>query len=216
MANDTALNTPVLWINKYLQSKLAEKAGIGVPFFPTVPASIDDLTEKWIYVNPDTLTPTQQSQYAFNGVMATYDRMFKMNRKSFPHIKCEQLLYYFYATQESSVVNMVEVAEIIYRLLDRFDESAEEINSWCSNRRVNLGAEGIVDNIFYFHNFRVYQLEETRDIIDFGTARTYAGNKIIIEFDYHQTSQAPAVGDSITYAGWKPEPKLTGDDKIIV
>jgi hypothetical protein len=148
--------------------------------------------------------------------MATYDRMFKMNRKSFPHIKCEQLLYYFYATQENSITNMIQVTEIIYRLLDRFDESAEEINSWCSNRRVDLGADGLIDNIFYFHNFRVYQLEETRDIIDFGTARTYAGNKIIIEFDYHQTSQDPAVGDSITYAGWRPEAKLTGEDKITI
>lgn len=201
MANDTAFNTPVLWINKYLQSKLSGLGFDGVPFFPTSPSTIDNLT---------------QSFAENNGVMATYDRMFKMNRKSFPHIKCEQLLYYFYATQENSITNMIQVTEIIYRLLDRFDESAEEINSWCSNRRVDLGTDGLIDNIFYFHNFRVYQLEETRDIIDFGTARTYAGNKIIIEFDYHQTSQDPAVGDSITYAGWKPEPKLTGDDKIIV
>lgn len=201
MANDTALNTPVLWVNKYLQSKLSDFGFTGVPFFPTAPSTIDNLT---------------QSFAENNGVMATYDRMFKMNRKSFPHIKCEQLLYYFYATQENSITNMIQVTEIIYRLLDRFDESAEEINSWCSNRRVDLGADGLIDNIFYFHNFRVYQLEETRDIIDFGTARTYAGNKIIIEFDYHQTSQDPAVGDSITYAGWRPEAKLTGDDKITI
>jgi len=201
MANDTALNTPVLWINKYLQSKLSDFGFSGVPFFPTSPSTIDNLT---------------QSFAENNGVMATYDRMFKMNRKSFPHIKCEQLLYYFYATQENSITNMIQVTEIIYRLLDRFDESAEEINSWCSNRRVDLGTDGLIDNVFYFHNFRVYQLEETRDIIDFGTARTYAGNKIIIEFDYHQTSQDPANGDSITYAGWRPEAKLTGDDKITI
>ena len=201
MANDTALNTPVLWVNKYLQSKLSDFGFNSVPFFPTSPSTIDNLT---------------QSFAETNGVMATYDRMFKMNRKSFPHIKCEQLLYYFYATQENSITNMIQVTEIIYRLLDRFDESAEEINSWCSNRRVDLGDNNLIDNIFYFHNFRVYQLEETRDIIDFGTARTYAGNKIIIEFDYHQTSQDPAVGDSITYAGWRPEAKLTGDDKITI
>jgi hypothetical protein len=41
-------------------------------------------------------------------------------------------------------------------------------------------------NKFYFHRFKVYQLEEVRDIIDFGTARTYGGNKIIIDFEYHQ------------------------------
>lgn len=205
MANDTVLNTPVLWINKYLQEKIIELAGFDrMPFFPTNPSTIDDLTRTF----PDS-----------DGVLAVYDRMFKMNRKNFPHIKCEQILYYFYATDFNNSINMVKISEAVFRLLDRFDESAEEVNSWCSNRRINLGTEqqpDLIDNIFYFHNFRVYQLEETRDIIDFGTARTYAGNKIIIEFDYHQTSQDPAVGDSITYAGWKPEPKLTGDDKIIV
>ncbi|MBM3910140.1 MAG: hypothetical protein FJ356_00650 [Thaumarchaeota archaeon] len=194
MANDTPLNTPVLWINKYLQSKLADFGFDSVPFFPTAPSTIDNLTQSFV---------------ENNGVMATYDRMFKMNRKSFPHIKCEQLLYYFYATQENSITNMIQVTEIIYRLLDRFDESAEEINSWCSNRRVDLDDAGLVDNVFYFHNFRVYQLEETRDIIDFGTARTYAGNKIIIDFDYHQMPE-------LTSNLWSPEPKLTGDDKITV
>jgi hypothetical protein len=191
MANDTALNTPVLWINKYLQAKLSDLGFSSVPFFPTSPSTIDSLTQSF--------TET-------NGVMATYDRMFKMNRKNFPHIKCEQLLYYFYATQENSITNMVQVTEIIYRLLDRFDESAEEVNNWCSNRQIDVGSNGsqnLIDNIFYFHNFRVYQLEETRDIVDFGTARTYAGNKIIIEFDYHQTL------DSVRYADWKPEKLAT-------
>jgi len=90
MANDTALNTPVLWINKYLQAKLSDLGFSSVPFFPTSPSTIDSLTQSF--------TET-------NGVMATYDRMFKMNRKNFPHIKCEQLLYYFYATQENSITH---------------------------------------------------------------------------------------------------------------
>ena len=205
MANDTPLNTPVLWINKYLQSKLSGFGFDSVPFFPTSPSTIDNLT---------------QSFAENSGVMATYDRMFKMNRKSFPHIKCEQLLYYFYATQENSITNMIQVTEIIYRLLDRFDESAEEINAWCAKRQVNLGTSGspdLIDNIFYFHNFRVYQLEETRDIIDFGTARTYAGNKIIIEFDYHQKPVLDINGkDTVMYSDWVTETLIPGDDKIIV
>jgi hypothetical protein len=208
MANESPLNTPVLWINKYLQSKLSDFGFSGVPFFPTSPSTINDLTS------------TFQGLPGANGVMGTYDRMFKMNRKSFPHIKCEQLLYYFYATESNSIPNMVQVTEIIYRLLDRFDESAQEINDWCSNRRVNIGTAGtpdLVDNIFYFHNFRVYQLEETRDIIDFGTARTYAGNKIIIEFDYHQKPVENADGkDTVAYTDWTPEPRLSGDDKITI
>jgi hypothetical protein len=195
MANDTYLNTPILWINKYLQDKIELLTNIGrVPFFPTQPSTLDSLTQSF---------PT-------GDVMATYDRMFKMNRSGFPHIKCEQALYYFYATADTSVEKMIQITEAVYRLLDRGDESAEEINNWCSNRRIDLGGtEGLVDNMFYFHDFKVYQLEETRDIIDFGTARTYAGNKIIIDFDYHQMPD-------LTNASWTPEANLSGNNKITI
>lgn len=197
MANDTLLNTPILWINKYLQDRIDLLTDLGrVPFFPTQPSTLDALTGSF---------PT-------GDVMATYDRMFKMNRSKFPHIKSEQVLYYFYATANTHIEKMIQITEAVYRLLDRGDESAEEINSWCSNRRVNIGTDQIpdlIDNMFYFHNFKVYQLEETRDIIDFGTARTYAGNKIIIDFEYHQMSE-------LTQNTWSPGPKLTGDDKITI
>jgi hypothetical protein len=194
------INTPVLWINKYLQEKITEvlKAqldenesfGASFPLFPSTPSTIDDLTE---YFAEST-----------QGVAATWDRLIKMNRKSFPHIKCEQLLYYFYATGANPVEKMIMIQESVLRLLDRFDESAEEINNWCSNRQINVGTQNdpiLLDNQFYFHNFKVYQLEETRDIIDFGTARTYGGNKIIIDFDYHQMPE-------LTASTWTPEPKL--------
>jgi hypothetical protein len=85
--------------------------------------------------------------------------------------------------------------------MDRGDETAQEVNNWCSNRQINLGTQqnpDPVDNMFYFHDFKVYQLEESRDIIDFGTARTYGGNKIIIEYDYHQMP-------SMTNREWTPE-----------
>jgi hypothetical protein len=192
MANDILLNTPVLWINKYLQAKIPSMANSNlneIPFFPSTPSTIDNLTE----------------MFPEGGVMATWDRLIKMNRRGFPHIKCEQLLYYFYATAENTVENMIQVQEAVFRLMDRYDETAEEINNWCSNRRVNLGTEAnpnLVDNMFYFHNFKVYQLEETRDIIDFGTARTYGGNKIIIDFDYHQMPD-------LTTNDWVPEKLAT-------
>ena len=194
MANNNLLNTPVLWINKYLQEKIQSSAGFDlVPFFPSTPSTIDNLTE----------------MFPEGGVMATWDRLIKMNRKGFPHIKCEQLLYYFYATAENTVENMVKIQESVLRLMDRFDETAEEVNNWCSNRQINLGTTqnpDLIDNMFYFHNFKVYQLEETRDIIDFGTARTYGGNKIIIDFDYHQMQD-------LTSRDWQPEKLAT---KIIL
>lgn len=186
MANDSTLNTPVLWINKYLQAKILELTGLDqFPFFPSTPSTIDNLTE----------------MFPSGGVMAVWDRMIKMNRKSMPHIKNEEILYYFYATAENNIENMVKIQESVLRLMDRLDETAEEINNWCSNRSINIGTQqvpNIVDNMFYFHSFKVYQLQETRDIIDFGTARTYAGNKFILDFEYHQMPD-------LTSSGWQPE-----------
>lgn len=206
MANESLLNTPTLWINKYLEKKIPELTGLSdIPFFPTMPSTIDDLTE----------------MFPSGEVFATYDRMFKMNRKNFPHIKNEQLLYYFYAVGSDPIIKVVKTTEAIFRLLDRLDESAEEINNWCSNRTIevkdpttNPTSTLSLDNIFYFHNFKVYQLEETRDIIDFGTARTYAGNKIIIDFEYHQKqSFGPDGKDQVAYSDWRPE-KLASKEVI--
>jgi hypothetical protein len=67
--------------------------------------------------------------------------------------------------------------------------------------------------MFYFHNFKVYQLEETRDIIDFGTARTYGGNKFIIDYDYHQHKD-------LTNNAWRPDlskgKDISASDKFTV
>ena len=202
MANTDLLNTPLLWINKYLQSKLSESLGYVTPFFPPSPFNLDDLTEKWMVLN-DVNTPVS------NGVACTWDRLVKMNRSGFPHIKCEQILYYFYGLGEDSIPTMIQTQEAVLRLLDRGDESAEELNAWCANRKIRLDDGTTVDNMFLFHNFKVYQLEETRDIIDFGTARTYGGNKIIIDFDYHQDQD-------LTNHDWVPEARLSDANKIII
>ena len=174
IGEDLVINTPMLWVNAYLQEMLGEGLAIGVPFFPPSPSSINDLTEAWIPVNDVNLP--------YNGVMCTYDRLIRMRRSPFPHIKAEQLLYYFFATEQGVTDKMVGITETVLRLMDREDETAEEINRWAKNKGPIAGHSPS----FYFHRFKVYQLEEVRDIIDFGTARTFGGNKIIIDFEYHQ------------------------------
>lgn len=195
--SESLLNTPILWINTYLQEKFAtgglgvlgqdgtdaitfdtNSPGIGVPFFPSMPSSIDTITEQWVVID--------DNRYQTAGLFATWDRMFRMRRGPFPHIKAEQALYYFYAVNEQSTGLMIQVQEKVYRLLDRGDESAQELNEWAQQKgTIQVGNEQL-PNSFHFHDFKVYQLEEVRDIIDFGTARTYAGNKIIIDYTYHQ------------------------------
>ena len=168
MSKTSILNTPVLWVNAYLQEKLESLGFETMPFFPSVPSTINDLTES----------------FPSSGVMATYDRMIRMRRSPFPHIKCEQLLYYFYATAQNSVINMVKITEQTLRIMDREDETAEEINQWCKDKGSILVEGESIEPNFKFVNFKVFQLQETRDIVNFGTARTYAGNKIIIYYDY--------------------------------
>lgn len=170
-----AITHPPTIINQYLQEKILgdSRLEFTMPFFPTMPTDIDALTGMF----PD----------AANNVFAVYDRMFKYRRTPFPHIKCEQLLYYFYKTA-GDPVKLIMTTQKVHDLLDREDESAQELNAWIATKVVN----GVIPNgdgeplkPVFFHNIKVYQLEETRDIVDFGTARTYAGNKIIIDYDYH-------------------------------
>ena len=172
---------PPVIINEYLSEKIKERLpdrfSGSLRFFPTLPTDINALTEGFPQASED--------------VFAVYDRMFKMRRKPFPHIKCEQLLYYFYKMAGDPEA-LIETTQNVQDLLDRGDESAEELNNWIATKVAEDGiltfGTGNLARRFKpvrFHETKIYQLEETRDIIDFGTARTYAGNKIIIDYDYH-------------------------------
>jgi hypothetical protein len=171
---------PPVIINEYLSEKigerLADRFSGSLKFFPTLPTDINALTEGFPEASED--------------VFAVYDRMFRMRRKPFPHIKGEQLLYYFYKMAGDPEA-LIETSQVVYDLLDREDESAEEVNNWIAGKVeegiLTFGTGSLAREFkpVRFHKFKIYQLEETRDIIDFGTARTYAGNKIIIDYEYH-------------------------------
>jgi hypothetical protein len=182
---------PPVIINEYLAEKvldiLPDRFSGAFRFFPTLPTDINALTESF----PE----------AANDVFAVYDRMLKMRRQPFPHIKCEQLLYYFYKMAGDPEA-LIETTQVVADLLDRNDESAQEINAWIASKinpatgLITFG-NGLLAKDFkpvMFHTIKVYQLQETRDIIDFGTARTYAGNKIIIDYDYHIPNDANSSG----------------------
>lgn len=171
-----AIYYPPAFINAYLADKINAVFGgdFTVPFFPTAPTDIDTLTETFP-----------------NGMGAVYDRMLKMRRNPFPHIKNEQLLYYFYGVGENAIVNMIEVTQTVQDLMDREDESAQELNAWAESKQASgtplTNDAGDPLPLPFFHKIRLYQLEETRDIVDFGTARTYAGNKMIIDYEWHKS-----------------------------
>lgn len=205
---------PPVLINEYLAQKieagLPDRFSDAMRFFPTQPTDINALTE--------------QFPSAADTVFAVYDRMFRLRRKPFPHVKKEQLLYYFYKMAGDPEA-LIETIAIVFELLDRGDESAQDVNQWLRMQysRDDKGTkialkktyqnknyvkdqngeyqekEGDIVEVYdaikingesfmlpYFHEFKIFQLEEARDIISFGTARTYAGNKLILDYTWHQ------------------------------
>jgi hypothetical protein len=223
-----AIHHPPSFINAYLQDKIMQSHEFAVPMFPTMPTDLSAATDGFTMSQLVGDGPTVK--YYFNGAAAIYDRMFKMRRLPFPHIKSEQLLYYFFSLTTEAVSKLIEVTQEIQDLLDRGDESAEEVNAWVRKYQelypgtpepvldafgnqifdptYNSDGSPILDEdgnpvlalrtvptarimgkdvlLPYFHHIKVYQLQETRDIINFATARTFAGNKMIIDYDWHK------------------------------
>ena len=215
----SAIAHPPVVINNYLaesiETALPNRFSSLMRFFPTLPTDINALTEQF----PE----------AADNVFAVYDRMFRLQRRNFPHIKQEQILYYFYKMAGDPEA-LIETIQTVYSLMDKNDESAQDLNSWVTYKfeqegrevgikrilpnkritRVKLQSGEIVSidpkeydviDVYnsipffgkdflmpYFHQFKIFQLEEARDIISFGTARTYAGNKLILNYDWHEPS----------------------------
>lgn len=163
------------WINSYIYNELSQYDDIGVsavsqltPIFATSPTNTED-----IYKNVVESTNIDEP------LVIIYDRLMTFRPTPlYPH-KREQLLYYLYST---SLANVNNANIVISQLLDREDAAAQDLNAWCSNTQ-----EGF--NVF-FHNVKVYQAQEARDVLDLASARTIFVNKLIIEYDYHgQTTQ---------------------------
>ena len=172
----TTITHPPTLINAYLAEKIDEMFGGSktVPFFPSMPTDIDALSDLF----PD-------ADFKF----AVYDRMFMMRKTPFPHVKCEQLFYYFYNYGQRGPAPIIEISQLVQDLLDNGDESAQELNYWVRHKLIDglfpVG-QGFVKPVF-FHSMKIYQLEETKNVINFGSTRPYSGNKMIINYDYHKT-----------------------------
>jgi hypothetical protein len=203
------MTNPVVFLNGYLSEmvpRYLDQYGSSVfnyfqdtmRFFPVSPTSIDELT--------------QQLPSASEAPFAVYDRMIRFRRGPFPHSKKEQLIYYFYKTttksSEVAMAILIETIQAVDDLLNRGDESATEINSWIQSKLVDgvYSVGGTDFDPVYFHDTQIFHLQEVRDIIDFGTARTYAGNKLILDYCYHTLDFNRSTSTTIRI----PSPNWTG------
>ena len=176
-----AITHPPVLINGYLAEKIPQRLSGQfrgpMNFLPTMPSDINALSR----TNPALA----------NDVFCVYDRMPRLNRKAFPHIKCEQLVYYFYKMNGDPEA-LFETVQVVHDLLDRVDESGQEVNEWVQSKINNQGfvalGSGRLQKNFkpvFFHEFKVYSLEESRDIVSQQTNKTYVASKLIINYDYH-------------------------------
>lgn len=170
MAESVALQTafPPKLINKYVLAQLNRfdlLTGLEDidPIFPVQSTNIDDVYGS-ITVDGDPW-------------MIVYDRLIRYNSKTDYWNKREQLVYTIHS---SSDVRGINVTRVITEALDREDAAAQDVNTWLSENNADLPPLNV-----FFHNFRVFQIDETRDILELASVKFNWKNKIIIEYDYH-------------------------------
>jgi hypothetical protein len=173
---------PPTFLNRYILSELAfyglvadsDLLSPGVnPMVPAqIPTNIEDLYNDSIQIR-QTESP----------VLIVYDRLMRFRPTPFYAHKREQLIYFIYSTDVGKLIDSVRV---ISNALDREDASAQDVNSYSlSNPILNSSGQVSIPYNIYFHNTRVYQADESRDVAELASARTLFVNKLIVEYDYH-------------------------------
>lgn len=164
---------PSLTINSYLWSVMKQidptltqtkKYGNKIPFFPISDSASG--AKSW-----------ENKPYVI------YDRMLKMTGSPFYPIKNEHILYAVKGKEEDTF----EWSAAIQYILDRMDDSAQDINDW--NRSQDDPAN------VYFHNLRVYQTDSSRSR-DFSNRPHYI-TEFIVDARYHFTDSIEEILNSL-------------------
>jgi hypothetical protein len=166
---------PPTFINAYVLAKLQEFgliADTDLVTSPMVPAQFPTNIE-------DLYNDSLQIRQTQSPLLMVYDRLMRFRSNAFYRTKKEQLVYFVYTADLDKLINTVRV---ITDVLDREDAAAQDINSWCSKNMTGFNT--------FFHNVKVYQADESRDVAELASARTLFVNKIIVEYDYHIVTPA--------------------------
>jgi hypothetical protein len=164
------------WVKEYIVDELFKYTGFDVVVaVPSSVTAIQDITKNY---------------KKFPDLVIQYDKLFKLRRSPFYPSKCEQVQIYLYGLPEK-----VYQAEVIIReLLDRSDASGQDLNRWIAEKQSSdtplrknpskADSEPLTPNVF-FHDTKVFQLEEVRDLGEIENLRGYAVSKLLIDYDFH-------------------------------
>ena len=160
------------FINSYVQAQLREFNVLSGQeqlemILPVTPTSVDELYDNFIGA-PGVESP----------LLIIYDRMARYRPSPFYRHKREQLIYSLHSNKLETIY---DATRVILEALDRMDASGEDVNRW-----VKDNPDLTPKNVF-FHSFKAFQVDETRDVLELASVRVGFVNKIIIEYDYHTT-----------------------------
>jgi len=174
----TQTGFPPTFLNAYINSELKEFGLIPdgpnpfQPFFPAQsPMNIEDIYNDSVYIKNNP-----------NAIVVMFDRLVRFRPSTFYRHKREQLVYFIYAPDLSKLFDSTRV---IIDCLDREDAAAQDLNTWISLNDIKDENDNIITPNVMFHNIKVYQADEARDIAELASARTLFLNKLVIEYDYH-------------------------------
>jgi post-segregation antitoxin (ccd killing protein) len=109
--------------------------------------------------------------------MIFWDRLIRYGSDTKYWNKKEQLVYTIHSASDIQGIN---ISRVITEALDREDAAAQDVNTWLSENSADLPPLNV-----FFHNFRVFQIDETRDLLELASVKFNWKNKIIIEYEYH-------------------------------
>lgn len=170
---------PISYINEYLHDQFSKYDDINmlksnnaefIPFFPAGQAlNITDIYRELSVAASDKLP-----------AVVYYDRMIRLRSSAFPIGKKEQVLYTVYGDTE----NCTNIGNVILGILDREDYSGQDLNKWMTENRSSLVSKGYPMKVF-FRSLRVFQADESRDLVELDEYRRGSIHKYIVEYDYH-------------------------------
>lgn len=161
-----------IWVKEFIVEELKKYEGFNtVIAVPSSAVSIEDVLKNY-KTYPD--------------LVIQYDKLFRFRSNKLYALKAEQSVIYLYGKPEK----VFQAEAIIHAALDRADAAAEDVNRWAMAKQggtdpmLDDSGNPLVHNT-YFHNMRVYQLEEARDLGEITSLRGLSMVKMLVEYEYH-------------------------------
>jgi hypothetical protein len=171
---------PLLYINEYLHSEFSKYDDINMAINPNVTSYIPFFPSGQAVNISEIYQDLQTSESEKLPAVLFYDRMMRLRSSAFPVGKREQVLYTVYGDIE----NCINIGNVMLGILDREDYSGQDLNKWMFDNKARLVAKGMPMKVF-FRGIRVFQADESQDLVDLDGYRRGSVHKYIVEYDYH-------------------------------